>query len=524
MKAELYPSPCLEDEQALENCFLTKSAEYVQIPDWETAKSLLPQPIWEGHGDSIQAYEHAWKLAFKNLYNPAPENGFVSPYIDAAFNGDLFLWDSCFMLMFGRYADTLFPFRKTLDNFYAAQLPDGFIPRQLHERDGMSKWMRFDPVSTGPNLLAWCEWEYFLHTGDMERMRRVYAPICAYHRWLKRYHTWPDGSYWSTGWGSGMDNQPRLPKDDRMDRHQQERCHHGWMSWIDTNFQQVLSCNMLLNMMDALGLDADRAEIAAERDALVKLINDTMWSEDAGFYFDRYRDGSLAAAKTIGAYWGLLAGAVPLERKLHLIRRLTDENIFARPHPIPSLSRDSAGYAADGGYWCGGVWAPTNYMVLRGLRHAGEHALAAAIARRHYDRVLQVWQSTGTFWENYAPEEARPGHPAKPDFVGWTGLTPIAILIEYVLGIQMDVPGGVIHWYITNPERHGIEKLRFGDRSVSLVCEKRKTTNEKPVIRTKNCEGIRIIPHVIDLPGITEQTKALLSGNPVSGDILGARF
>ena len=29
---------------------------------------------------------------------------------------------------------------------------------------------------------------------------------------------------------------------------------------------------------------------------------------------------------------------------------------------------------------------------------------------------------------------------------------------------------------------------------------------------------------LIDLPGITEQTKALLSGNPVSGDILGARF
>ena len=47
MKAELYPSPYLEDGQVLGNSFLTKTAEHVQIPDWETAKILLPQPIWE---------------------------------------------------------------------------------------------------------------------------------------------------------------------------------------------------------------------------------------------------------------------------------------------------------------------------------------------------------------------------------------------------------------------------------------------------------------------------------------------
>ena len=497
MKEELYPSPYVEDEQVKDNYFQTKAPESIEIPSWEAAKAQLPHPIWDGHADSLRAYEHAWQLALQNLHNPDDQNGFVSPYLDAAFNNDLFLWDSCFMLMFGIYADPLFPFQKTLDNFYAAQLPDGFISRQLHESNGQSKWMRFDPVSTGPNLLAWCEWEYYLRTGDRDRLAKVYAPICAYHRWLRRYRTWQDGSYWSTGWGSGMDNQPRLSHDEKMNRKQQERAHHGWMSWIDANFQQTLSCNRLLDMMDALNISQDRAEIEAERDALVKLINDTMWSEEKGFYFDRCRDGSLVHAKTVGAYWGLLAGAVPKDRAKRMIDQLTDEKVFGRPHPVPTLSRDSAGYAADGGYWCGGVWSPTNYMVLRGLSAEGQNALAVSLARKHYDQMLAVWRNTGTFWENYAPEYTGQGGRAKPDFVGWTGLTPITIFIEYVLGVQLDVPGKAIHWYISNTERHGVDGLRFGDRTVSLVCEARQSAADAPVIHTENCEGIKIVPHII---------------------------
>ena len=499
MKSELYPSPYLEDAQVSENTFLNKTPEAAEIPTWESALDRLPRPVWDGHEDSLRAWEHAWRIAFANLHNPTEENGFVSPYLDAAFNNDLFLWDSCFMLMFGIYADAVFPFQKTLDNFYAAQLPDGFISRQLHENNGQAKWMRFDPVSTGPNLPGWCEWEYYQRTGNRDRLEKVYPALSAYHRWLRRNRTWQDGTYWSSGWGSGMDNQPRLPAEAGINRHQQEAEHHGWMSWIDTNFQQVLSCNMLLAIAEELGQDSNRAELAEERDALIRIINETMWSEEEGFYFDRYRDGSLASAKTIGAYWGLLADAVPPERAECMIRHLTDPRTFGAPHPVPTLSRDSEGYEEDGGYWRGGVWAPTNYMVLRGLTRKGRNDLAVSLGRRHYDCMLQVWRDTGTFWENYAPESCARGGRARPEFIGWTGLTPITVLIEYVLGIQMDVPNNTIHWYISNTERHGVENLRFGDREISLICDARASSEDAPVIHTKNCEGIRVIPHPVRL-------------------------
>lgn len=50
----------------------------------------------------------------------------------------------------------------------------------------------------------------------------------------------------------------------------------------------------------------------------------------------------------------------------------------------------------------------------------------------------QMFRETGTLWENYAPEYAGRGHPAKPDFVGWTGVSAITIPIEYVVGLRLD--------------------------------------------------------------------------------------
>lgn len=52
-------------------------------------------------------------------------SGFVSNYIDAAFDGNVFMWDSVFMLMFGKYGARSFDFQGTLDNFYSHQYQDG---------------------------------------------------------------------------------------------------------------------------------------------------------------------------------------------------------------------------------------------------------------------------------------------------------------------------------------------------------------------------------------------------------------
>jgi hypothetical protein len=79
----------------------------------------------------------------------------IPPSRPRAVNSCLFMWDSCFILKGLRYGSRAFNFQRTLDNLYAKQHPDGFISREIQEWDGQDRFHRFDPASTGPNILAW---------------------------------------------------------------------------------------------------------------------------------------------------------------------------------------------------------------------------------------------------------------------------------------------------------------------------------------------------------------------------------
>lgn len=129
----------------------------------------------------------------------------------------------------------------------------------------------------------------------------------------------------------------------------------------------------------------------------------------------------LSPVRTIGAYWTLLAGVVPPERLDRFLQPLDDPALFNRPVRVPSLSADHPQYLATGGYWLGGTWPSTTYMVLRGLTAVGRHDVAADIGANYAQAVATCYAATGTIWENMSPERPQPGDPAKGDFVGWGG-------------------------------------------------------------------------------------------------------
>lgn len=350
-------SPYVEDRYAEKNEFISMQPDMSELPDFEKEKGKLPEPVWAGHDDEIAAYYKAWEIAFRNLGKPTKESGFVSPYIDAAFNGHIFMWDSCFMLMFGKYGDSVHCFQKTLDNFYCKQHKDGFICREINELDGVDRFYRHDPTSTGPEIMAWCEWQYYKNYGDKERLKKVYYPLLSFHHWLKNYHRWKDGSYWSSGWGCGMDNLPRcdfslIPDSEDW---QLETFHHSYMSWIDATLQAAMNCEYLIMMAEELGITDDVDALRDEYDNLVRFVNEKMWSEKDGFYYDLKADGSFLAVKTVAAFWALIAKIAPPDRVDALCRHLEDKNEFNRPNRVPALSADHPDYKDNGGYWNGGV-------------------------------------------------------------------------------------------------------------------------------------------------------------------------
>ena len=468
-----------------ENSFIGKIPESTPLPTFEEVKDRLPKPVWDGHPEHINCYWRAWQLAFQNLKHPAPETGFAANYIDTAFNGCTFMWDSVFMLMFGKYADRLFKFQETLDNFYAKQHRDGFICREIEEDTGKDRFTRHDPSATGPDVMAWCEWEYYLNFGDKERLSKVFAPLMAYHRWMAEHHTWPDGTYFSSGWGCGMDNTPRLMKG------YDTSFGHGHMIWVDACMQEILSCNSLINIAAELGRTEFIEELSQERDHLQKVVNEKLWDESTGFYYDLWRTGEHNMVRHIGCYWALLSQCAPQERADRMMAYLQDKNEFRSPHRVPSLTKSHPAYSETGTYWRGSVWAPTNYMVLKGLVKYERYDLSYEIAAEHLQAVVDVYKDSDTLFENYTPERIdgkfMKGTPARKDFVGWSGLSPISVFFEFVLGIKPDAVNKTILWCVNLLERHGIENYPFGaDGELTLLCEKRNSVNERPVITLRS--------------------------------------
>ena len=482
----------LENRFCKENVFLSMTPENTALPTWETEKDRLPRPVWDGHDDALRCYDKTWKLAFGNLCKPISGAGFVSNFIDTAFNGCIFMWDSSFILMFGKYGARSFDFQGTLNNFYSHQYADGYICREIEEDTGRDHFTRFDPAATGPDIMAWCEWEYFKNFGDRDRLAKVFPCLMAYHEWMRLNHTWRDGTYWSSGWGCGMDNLPRLQKE------YHEAFSHGHMVWNDACMQELMNCKILMDMAKVLGREADAAGLQAEREHLISVVNDILWDDETAFYYDLWKNGELNYVKHIGAYWSLLAEIVPAARAERFIAHLTNKTEFATPCMIPALSADHPEFDPEGSYWKGGVWAPTNYMVLCGLDRYGKFGLSHKIGLNYLNNVVSVFNDTNTVFENYAPcpdEKGRPrkGDPAKDDFVGWTGLAPITVLFEYVFGIKPDAENNVIRWHINLTERHGVERYPFGrDATLTLLCGARTSEHDEPEVQIESDRPVTV--------------------------------
>ncbi len=300
-----------------ENPYRTMPRETVEPGSFEKARKVLPAPFWEGHQEEVDMYWHAWKIAVGNIRQPQEGSGFVSPYLDVAYNGNIFMWDDSFMMMFARYGYRFFPFQRTLDNFYAKQHQDGFICREIRA-DGSDCFERYDPVSTGPNLLPWAELLYYRQFGDIDRLHRVFPALVAYAQWWKLNRTWPDGTYWSSGWGTGMDNMPRVQEG------YNQIFSNGHMSWLDTNLQQYLVEDCLMQ----IGFYTERwqeiEEMEDEMKFLKAWINEHMWDPATGFLYDVYADGSRSEVKGISAFWALQTDVLEKERMDTLVAHLCD--------------------------------------------------------------------------------------------------------------------------------------------------------------------------------------------------------
>jgi len=479
--------------------FSLKSYKAKPLSEWKTTKELLPKPIYEDNKIFVELYYKAWELAFKNIYEPSDKNGFVSQYLDAAFNKNMFLWDGCFITMFSNYGIPYVPGIESLDNFYAKQFPDGEISREINRATGLdfSEWVNWEnkPLftrwgSTVKNgnvvtnvsepvvyinrevplekpyltldalnhpILAWAELESYNITGNRERLKLIYLPLKKYYGALQRFLMQGNGLY-VTDWAS-MDNSPRnsyILKDG---------------TGIDISCEMVLFANNLKEIAKLSGNYKDTAAFISDVNHLSGIINEKMWNPKENFYYDLTKDEKFVPVKTIAGFWTLISGVATPERAALLEKELNNRKTFNRLHRVPSLAADQKYYSPLGDYWRGSIWPPTNTMIIRGLEKYNLNKTAYDIAMNHLNNVADVYRKTGTVWENYAADSILQGNNSRKDFVGWSGLAPILYFLEYGIGLKPNAAINTLTWNIRGSKKVGCENYSFNNHRTSLVAE-----------------------------------------------------
>ncbi len=125
--------------------------------------------------------------------------------------------------------------------------------------------------------------------------------------------------------------------------------------------------------------------------------------------------------------------------------------------------------------------------------------------------MFEVWKKTGTFFEYYAPESMEPGFMARNDFVCWAGLPPVAIFIEYVLGIKSDYSEETVTLDIRHTEAHGISRYPYGpEGTIGLKVEKRSSLDDKPAVTAITDKPFNLVVNYGD--GKTLKAKMEKSG------------
>lgn len=128
----------------------------------------------------------------------------------------------------------------------------------------------------------------------------------------------------------------------------------------------------------------------------------SLWDEQTGQFFSRdFITHTLIPEPSIGGLLPLYAGGLKKDVSARLIELLTDHRKFWLHHPVPSVPMNSKYFSAER-YWQGPSWVNTNWLLINGLKRAGQSDLADELALKTVDLVARAGAS-----EYFSPIDGR---------------------------------------------------------------------------------------------------------------------
>ncbi|MCR4718401.1 MAG: neutral trehalase, partial [Firmicutes bacterium] len=382
----------------------------------------IPEPICDDFPEYYEFYKKTWEIAKTHIkeIDGMPQ----SPYMDEAFcDTQIWIWDSCFMSLFCKYAQEIFPGIETLNNFYEVLYNGKKLPKII-PTDKEPEWTGAIPgkpyeikvhIADNPPLFAWAEYENALINGDIEYIKQLLYDkkvLQKHYDWIEglRGATLPDGvlnptcliaeksGYRWEGGRSGMDNTPRGRKTPHAEK---ARPNNPDLLWIDAICQQALSARLIAKMFAIIKDSDNETEWIKKFEEKKKIINSLYWDKSDNFYYDiDCKTGEFCKVMTIASYWALTAGVASREQAKYLTEHLLNSKCFGGFVPFVSLSRSDNDFKSNGAYWRGSVWLPTAYATLKGLVNYGFYEDAHILASKLLNHMYRTYREFNphTIW------------------------------------------------------------------------------------------------------------------------------
>ena len=437
-------------------------------------KEKLPRPILEGNEDFINMYYKAWQMAYENV-EYIDKDGWHDILTCMPGVGIMWQWDSCIMTFITNYSNGTLSALNNLDNLYMLRDKEtGFMAMAYNLSDGKSTYGN----RINPPLMAWAEWTHYLISGDSSRFKKILPALEGIYSFIEENRRRESCDlYWFEDTGSsGMDNSP-VSGYHSPDLDGSDTC------FVDLACQQALSAKCLSLIFNKLGNEEKSEFYKSEHKRICDLINKHHYSEKAGWYFNFFARGwrgekvKYINSKTAAAFWTLISGVATGGRLESVRDHMFNENEFYTKVPFATLSRDDPNYDITGGYWLGGVWAPTNYAAIKGLSACGYYEYAREASIKYLEAMCKVDKDPAYdgIWEAYAPESYKPastegGYLVREKFVGWSGIAPITLLIEDIIGLTFNADKNEVTFNLYQRGKSGLENMIFNGNKISVVC------------------------------------------------------
>lgn len=160
---------------------------------------------------------------------------------------------------------------------------------------------------------------------------------------------------------------------------------------------------------EELGYTNDVEKYTKEAKYLRDYINENMYDEETGFYYDvqTNEDGSVKKllvnrGKGTEGWIPLWAKAATSRQAAKVVENMLDENKFNTFVPFPTASKDNDKYDPSR-YWRGPVWLDQALYAVEALQNYGYNEEAKDVAYKLFDHAKGLLDD-GPIHENYNPE------------------------------------------------------------------------------------------------------------------------